>query len=34
MAGARKIISVPTGYLSGLFLYIFQQCDKMNKEIS
>jgi hypothetical protein len=29
--GAHKTVSVPTDYLSGLFLYIFQQCDKMGE---
>ena len=31
MAGTRKTVSAPTDYLSGLFLYIFQQCDKIKQ---
>lgn len=31
MEGTRKTVSAPTDYLSGLFLYIFQQCDKIKQ---
>lgn len=33
MTDAHKIVSVPTDYLLGLFLDVFQQCDKMDKAI-
>ena len=31
--GVRKTVSVLTDYLSGLFLYILQSCDRMGETV-
>jgi len=33
MAGTRKTVSVPADYLPGLFLYIWQLCGRMKKQL-